>query len=44
MFTVCIHVQVYAARLSVDVKKYMKAKRTILRDVSRTDRNYHFFR
>ena len=35
----------YAARLSVELEKsYTKAKRIILRDVSRTDRNYHFFR
>lgn len=37
--------QVFAARISVDLENsYPRAKRIILRDVSRTDRNYHFFR
>ena len=37
--------QVFAARLPVDLEKsYPGAKRVILRDVARTDRNYHFFR
>ena len=36
--------QVYAARQPVDLEVgYPKAKRIVLRDVSRTDRNYHYF-
>lgn len=37
--------QVYAARQPLDLEtSYSKAKRIILRDVLRTDRNFHYFR
>ena len=37
--------RVYATRQPVDLEKsYPKSKRTVLRDVLRTDRNIHYFR
>lgn len=41
----CSVMQVYATRQPVDLERsYPRAKRVILRDVPRTDRNIHYFR